>query len=63
MGGGTGGFLSLILFSTIIDFSNFEREYEFNTQLFGDPDHLNPKGAEIFTKTLDSLLHKMIEQK
>ncbi|WP_273447215.1 SGNH/GDSL hydrolase family protein [Neolewinella agarilytica] len=42
---------------------NFEREYEFDSQYFGDPDHLNPKGAKIFTKSLDSLFLKVINPK
>ncbi|MCA0932390.1 hypothetical protein LCM02_07995 [Lutimonas saemankumensis] len=35
---------------------NFEETYEYQSEMFLDPDHLNPKGAKIFSIKLDSLL-------
>lgn len=39
---------------------NFERTYEYQPRMFGDPDHLNPKGAEIFSIKIDSVLSSLI---
>lgn len=41
-------------------FWNFEKSYEYQSELFLNPDHCNPEGAKIFSTTIDSLLSDLI---
>ncbi|QNJ96720.1 hypothetical protein [Constantimarinum furrinae] len=42
---------------------NFETKYEYETELFGNEDHMNSKGAEIFTKEINVLLEELESKK
>lgn len=43
-----------------VHFWNFEKIYEYQSEMFGNPDHLNARGAKFFSDKIDSLLRDLI---